>query len=47
MEITSHDILRGLVFAFPMAIVGIWAWSQRRRARRNKELSEVLRRRSE
>jgi hypothetical protein len=47
MEITSHGVLRGLVIAFPILVVGIWLWSQRRRIRKNRETSETLRRRSD
>jgi hypothetical protein len=47
MEITSHAVLRGLVIAFPMLVVGVWAWSQRRRIRKNREISAVLQKRSD
>jgi hypothetical protein len=47
MEITSHEILRGLVIGFPILVMGVWGWSQRRRVKRNREISEVLRKRSE
>jgi hypothetical protein len=47
MEITSHDILRFLVIAFPMLVVGVWAWAQGRRIKKNREISEALRRRSD
>ena len=47
MEITSHDVLRGLVIAFPMLVVGVWVWSQRRRIRKNREISAILQKRSD
>jgi hypothetical protein len=46
MNLTSHDIVRGLVIGAPMLLAGLWIWSQRRSARENEKTSFVLRRRS-
>jgi len=46
MNITSHEIIRGLSIGVPMLLIGLWGWSQRRRAKENEKTSAVLRRRS-
>jgi hypothetical protein len=46
MNITSHDIVRGLVGGGPLLLIGLWGWLQRRRAKENEKTSSVLRRRT-
>jgi hypothetical protein len=43
MNITSHDLIRVLIFGIPVLLIGVWAWSQRRRAKDNAEISAILR----
>ena len=45
MNITSHDLIRALAFGVPALLLGLWAWSQRRRAKENAEISSILRER--
>ncbi len=47
MEVTSHDFIRGLTIGGPLLLVALWGLWQRRRAKRNAEVSEILHRRSE
>jgi hypothetical protein len=46
MNITSHDIIRGLVVGVPLLLIGLWGRLQRRRAKENEKTSSVLRRRT-
>ncbi|HEX9138347.1 MAG TPA: hypothetical protein VF848_01045 [Steroidobacteraceae bacterium] len=43
MTISSHDLIRGLMFAVPALFVGIWTWFQKRRAKENAKISSILR----
>lgn len=43
MDITSHDLVRGLTIGAPTLLLALWAWSQKRRAKKNAEISSILR----
>jgi hypothetical protein len=46
MSLSMHDIVRGLAIGIPMLFIGLWKWSQRRRAKENDKTSSILRRRT-
>jgi hypothetical protein len=45
MNITSQDLVRRLIIGAPMLLLALWAWSQKRRAKENAEISSILRER--
>ncbi len=47
MNVTSHDLLRGLIAGLPVFVVLLLNRWRRRRAKENAEISSVLRRRAD
>ncbi len=46
MNLSGHDIVRGLLAGIPVLLIGLWGWSQRRRAKENEKTTSFLRRRA-
>jgi hypothetical protein len=46
MNLTWHEVVRGVVVGFSLLLAGFWGWSQKRRAKENEKTSSVLRRRT-
>jgi hypothetical protein len=45
MNLKWHEIIRVLDIGVPLLVMGLWGWSQKRRAKENEKTSSVLRRR--
>jgi uncharacterized membrane protein len=47
MNVTSADVIRGVVFGVVALLLGLWGRWLRRRAKENEKISSVLRDRKE
>lgn len=46
MNVSAHDLVRGLAVGTPLLLIGFWGFLQRRRAKENNKTSAVLRSRN-